>query len=108
MGTQHRKKLRLYGMKGLLIHFIGNITIRKIPVRVNDVRLEMHNLKEGLPQGSMLSCACFLLAINDLGRDLPQRVGRSLYVDDFVIIFLQDKESDNSTATDSALKRINE
>ena len=42
-------------------------------------------LKEGVPQGSVLSVICFALAFNDIVDELPSGVKCSMYVDDFVI-----------------------
>ena len=40
---------------------------------------------KGTPQGSVLSCTCFLIAINEITDSLPPLVKGTLYVDDFAI-----------------------
>ena len=40
---------------------------------------------EGTPQGSVLSCTCFLIVINEIADSLLPLVKGTLYVDDFAI-----------------------
>jgi len=40
---------------------------------------------EGVPQGSVLSCTLFLLALNDITSNFPPGVHASLYVDDLML-----------------------
>ena len=44
-------------------------------------------MEEVIPQGSVLSCTLFALAINDIPSCLPIGVKNSLYVDDFAIYY---------------------
>ena len=41
--------------------------------------------EEGVPQGSVLSCSLFSLALNSITRCLPPNIKYSLYMDDFMI-----------------------
>ena len=60
-------KMQEYGMRGNLLHFINNfLNNRKIKVRINNNYSSSHNMLKGTPQGSVLNCACFLIAINEL------------------------------------------
>ena len=47
--------------------------------------MQQQQVSDGIPQGSVLSCTCFMIAINDIVRVLPQHVQSTLYVDDFAI-----------------------
>ena len=40
---------------------------------------------QGVPQGSVLSCTLFILALNDITANMPQGVQASLYVDDLML-----------------------
>ena len=78
-------KLHQYGLRGHLVYFIKNfLSNRRIKVKImffsDSVRLE-----EGIPQGSALSCTCFLIAMNEIAANLPPTLHRSIYVDDFAI-----------------------
>ena len=42
-------------------------------------------VQKGTSQGSVLSCTCFMLAINDIVSTLSENVKSTLYVDDFTI-----------------------
>jgi hypothetical protein len=75
-----------YGMRGNLPIFIDNFLIdRIIKVRNDDVLSDSFPLREGVPQGSVLSCTCFLIAINHITDNLPNNIKSCVYVDDLVI-----------------------
>ena len=79
-------KLHEYGMRGHLPNLIKNfLTCRKMTVRVGNILSDTVGVDEGVPQGSVLSCTLFMIAINDATRDLPVGVRSSLYVDDLTI-----------------------
>ena len=79
-------KMQEYGMRGNLLHFINNfLNNRKIKVRINNNYSSSHHMLEGTPQGSVLSCTCFLIAINEIADSLPSLGKGTLYVDDFAI-----------------------
>ena len=42
-------------------------------------------LKEGVPQGDVLSSTLFLVFINDIVGDMPRKVQRAIYADDLVL-----------------------
>jgi len=88
------RKLWQYGMRGNLLHFMSNfLNDRYIRVRVNRATSTLRPTTEGVPQGSVLSCTCFLIAINDIAEKLPVSVSKALYVDDFAI-YISGKRSD--------------
>ena len=79
--------LRAGGVGGNLYVFIWNFLHgRRIQVRVGSNHSEITPVYQGVPQGSVLSCTCFLLAVNALGNGLPGPVRKLLYVDDFAIL----------------------
>ena len=80
------RKVHDYGMRGKLLCFIDNfMNNRLIKVRVNNSLSPPKIMLEGTPQGSVLSCTCFLVAINEITDNLPPSSKSTLYVDDFAI-----------------------
>ena len=72
------------GLRGHLPSFIKNfLTRRSIAVRIGNQLSESIFTTAGIPQGSVLSCTCFMIAINKITDNLPQGVNGTLYVDDF-------------------------
>lgn len=60
-------KMHKYGLGGNLPKFVNNfINDRKIQVRVGKALSNVVELQQGIPQGSVLSCTCFMIAINDI------------------------------------------
>ena len=81
------KVLHDFGFRGSLPMFISNfLTDRSIKVRVGAALSQSHAIQEGIPQGSVLSCTCFLLAINSISSQMPPTTQSLLYVDDFTIL----------------------
>ena len=79
-------KLSNFGLRGLLIYFVKHfLSQRKIKVKVNNIYSQSTNLNEGVPQGSVLICTCFLIAINEVASNLPLTLHKTIYVDDFLI-----------------------
>ena len=80
------KQLHSFGMRGNLPLFIKEfLTDRKIQVRVGNTLSPEKSVEEGIPQGSVLSCTCFAIAINNICEELPNNVSKCLYVDDFAL-----------------------
>jgi ribonuclease HI len=74
------------GLRGHLPEFVQSfLSNRRLTVRVGGFLSDEFDQFEGVPQGSVLSCTCFALAINSLPSVLPRYVSSSLYVDDFAI-----------------------
>lgn len=77
----YNKKLR-----GNLPTFISNfLSPRYFKVDVHGNSSDSFLQHEGVPQGSILSTSCFILAIDNIVKYLPANIKRSLYVDDFAI-----------------------
>ena len=74
------------GLRGALPMFVANfLSDRRIRVRIGSTLSDPQRVPEGIPQGSVLSCTCFMLAINSITENLPEYVNTTLYVDDFCI-----------------------
>ena len=80
------KSLHSYGLRGPLPLFISNfLSNRSIKVRIGRTLSPPAALEEGIPQGCVLSCTLFLIAINTISLSLPNSVSSMIYVDDFTI-----------------------
>ena len=80
------KKLHDFGLRGNLPLFLrGFLSNRRIKVRVGNSYSDEKAVIEGIPQGSVLSCTLFMIAINDICDGIPNNVNKTLYVDDFTI-----------------------
>lgn len=80
------ERLHNIGMRGNLPIFLKNfLNNRKIRVRVGNILSEEKDVTEGIPQGSVLSCTLFMIAIDGICNVIPQNIGKTLYVDDFTI-----------------------
>ena len=81
------QKLNSYGLKGHLPQFIQNfLQSLNIQVKIGSTLSEKQLLENGFPQGSLLSVLLFLIAINDIAKDLPARIENTLYMDDFTLL----------------------
>ena len=79
-------KLYDFGLRGHLPIMIQNFSYgRKIEVKVGPVRSDPVEVLQGVPQGSVLSCTLFAVAMNEVTRILPPNVKSALYVDDLAI-----------------------
>ena len=80
------KAVHACGIRGKLAIFICNfLRSRHFQVRVNNSSSAFYEQEQGVPQGSVLSCSLFALAINGICSNLPRNVKASLYVDDLLI-----------------------
>lgn len=80
------RELHNLGIRGHLGIFIKNfLSLRLFKTRICGSHSEEHIQDEGVPQGSVLSCTLFSVAINKILSTLPAGVKGSLYVDDFMI-----------------------
>jgi len=80
------REIHSFGMRGHLPIFIQNfLSLRTFRTKINDVYSQPHVQEQGVPQGSVLSCTLFSIAINGILQCLPRDVKGSLYVDDLLI-----------------------
>ena len=78
--------LRHLGIGGHMARFVQNFLLeRDMRVWVGCTLSGTYPQLEGVPQGSVLSCTLFALAINSLPDCAPRYVEGSLYVDDFAV-----------------------
>ena len=81
-----RLKLKRCGVHGHMYRWISQYLInRKARVHINGEFSRKKTLREGVPQGGVLSPTLFLIFINDIIKDLPSRVQGAIYADDLVI-----------------------
>lgn len=81
------QKLHKLGLRGNMAFYLANFLSgnRRIRVRCRSIYSELHELENGLPQGSCLSPLLFNVFIDDLFHDIPHRVHCSLFADDAAI-----------------------
>ena len=75
------------GFRGHLPKFIqGFLSDRRFTVKIGSTFSDEYIQHEGVPQGSVLSCTLFALAVNDLPSSVPDGVESFLYVVDFALV----------------------
>ena len=78
-------KMRDAGIHSNMYRWIQNfLTDRTIATQIEGVTSTNEFLKEGIPQGSSLSCTLFTLYINDIVKHLPD-THTALYADAIVL-----------------------
>ena len=80
------KVIHQAGLRGHLPIFIQNFLEQRLfKTKIANSTSTLVPQEQGVPQGSVLSCSLFLLAINDILNNIPTNVKAALYVDDLVI-----------------------
>ena len=75
-----------YGLRGNLPIFIQNfLSDRRVKVKIGSALSEAKDVEQGVPQGSVLSCTLFAIAIDGVLDVIPSGVKAALYVDDLTI-----------------------
>ena len=91
-------KISQLGAPQQMIRWISAfLTTRTAEVSINNTLSKRVRMKQGLPQGSVLSPLLFLLYINDIGQDVPEDVEHLLFADD---ASLAASDSDINAAND--------
>ena len=81
-----RFKLPKSGVTGCMYQWISQyLTNRKAQVHLNGTYSRKKTLKEGVPQGGVLSPTLFLVFINNIVRDMPHKVLGAIYADGLVL-----------------------
>lgn len=74
------------GIQGHMGNYVKNFLERRtFQVKIGAHLSVPHPLEDGVPQGSVLSCTLFSVAINDILKTVPQNIESILYVDDLLI-----------------------
>lgn len=80
------RSLHSGGVRGHMGKYIANfLHNRTFRAKIGNSFSDSVPQEEGVPQGSVLSCTLFALAINNIAENLPIDVKYSLYVDDLMI-----------------------
>ena len=80
-------KLCEYGTPLQMTRWIAAfLRTRTAEVMINGTLSNRVRMKQGLPQGSVLSPLLFLLYINDIGQDIPTDVDHMLFADDASLV----------------------
>ena len=80
------RSLHAKGIRGNLALYCREfLKERTFRVKSGDNFSAVYRQNEGVPQGSVLSCTLFLLALDGIVNELPDGVHASLYVDDLVL-----------------------
>lgn len=85
--------LSSWGFRGNILSFVGNfLDNRIIRVKANNQMSEEREIFNGIPQGSVLSVTLFLIAINNILKDVKKPVKGTLFADD-VMLYVQGKNT---------------
>ena len=74
------------GLRGSLAYTIQSyLANRTFRTKIGTALSSVHSFDQGVPQGGVLSCTLFSLAINGILQSVPEDVKAALYVDDLLI-----------------------
>ena len=103
------KSLHSANIRGNLLYFIRNfLSGRKISVKVGSTFSSTLPQEEGVPQGSVLSCTLFAVAINSVLDVIPGEIQKCLYVDDLCIWYSSNYMPSIERKLQQALNKITE
>lgn len=101
------KEMHYSGLRGCLpLNIVQFLKERTFKVKINGVLSKEYTQYEGVPQGSVLSTTLFIMAINDITKQLPTGVQCSLYVDDFAIWIIHSDIYTGQSILQKSLDRI--
>lgn len=85
-------KLCRLGVPMQMVRWIAAfLRTRTAEVMINGTLSKRVRMKQGLPQGSVLSPLLFLLYINDIGKDIPEDTDHNLFADDASLVAMDTK-----------------
>ena len=80
------KNLHNYSVRGNMLQFTKKfLAEEQLKVRIGNIMSRTVLYSEGIPQGSVLSCTCFMVAVNEIDNYLPRNINSALYVDEYII-----------------------
>ena len=80
------RKLHDFGLRGHLPAYVQEfLSNRTFKTKIESSYSTLHTFQQGVPQGGVLSCTLFSIAINDILSCVPEGISAQLYVDDLVI-----------------------
>ena len=102
------KTLKDLEFKGNLPKFIENFLVRRFFKTKIGVTLSFDHIQEqGVPQGSVISCTLFSLALNGILSVIPNNVSGSLYVDDLLIYSVGNYQTALERRVQLAINHVN-
>ena len=86
------QKMMELGIPMQFIHWVAAfLRTRTAEVMINGTLSKRVRMKQGLPQGSVLSPLLFVIFINDILKELPEDVIASLFADDAAVYAMDQK-----------------
>lgn len=80
------RTLHSFELRGHLMYYVNNFLLdRTFCTKIGAALYTPHTQEEGVPQGSVLSCTLFSVAISGILNSVPCGARSSLYVDDFMM-----------------------
>ena len=100
-------KLLRCGIKGNMVRWIKSyLHNRRARVFVDGHSGQKVLLRQGVPQGGVLSPSLFILFINDIVAELPRGVNAALYADDLVLWCSEEYATTATYRIQNALKNV--
>lgn len=85
-------RMKKWGLEGNVVSFVENfLQERTFRVRANGTLSRDRTLRNGVPQGSILSVTLFLIAINDVFDNITSPIKTTMYADD-LLIYIKGKD----------------
>ena len=102
-----RLKLKQNKVKGHMYQWISQyLNNRKARVHVDGAYSRKKTLRQGVPQGGVLSPTLFLIYINDILKELPHNVHAAMYADDLAIWASEEYITTANYRMQEALKKL--
>ena len=100
-------KLRRCGVSGKMYTWISQyLHNRQARVRVQGQKSKKKVLRQGVPQGGVLSPTLFLIFIDDIVKELPRGVRGAIYADDLVLWCSEEYTTTAQVRLQAALDKV--